>query len=199
MVKLKVIDFNPHEFEAFLEKTFHDKDLISDKSLVLGIEEGGKPLAKMLHRFLSQKFENIEIDIDYVKCQRPSTKLKKRNPQTETILKSILKILPKKILNYWRIQEHQRLMKKQDLDSAREVIFDENILWNMYSKIWIVDDAVDSGTTLASVVEAVKSRVGECISIKTLVVVTTSHQAKIKPDFSLYQQVLVRFPWSLDG
>lgn len=115
----------------------------------------------------------------------------------KSTLKSIFRILPKRFLNYLRLQEHRFLMKNHNLE--REIHFTNSIPWQRYSQIWIIDDAVDTGRTLEAVLNSVKMEVNDCLKIKTLVVTTTSNQAKTKPDFSLYHQVLVRFPWSLDG
>lgn len=196
--RLKVIDFNPQEFEEFLNQTFHQEDFTST-TLILGIEDGGKPLADFIFNFLSSKFTQNQFHVNFVKCQRPSTKEKKRNLLTENVLKSTFRWLPKSLLNYLRVLEHQKLMKFKHQNTEREINYNHPIDWQKFSKILIVDDAVDSGATLFAVLNSVKTNVKNCVTIKTLAVVTTSDQAKIKPDYSLYQQVLVRFPWSLDG
>ena len=65
--------------------------------------------------------------------------------------------------------------------------------------ILIVDDAVDSGSTIRIIKEVLIKKVGiekECIKI--LVLVKTRENSAIEPDVVKYRNVLVRFPWSKD-
>lgn len=66
-------------------------------------------------------------------------------------------------------------------------------------RILIVDDAVDSGFTLADVVENIKAHTNGA-DIRTAVITVTRKSAIIKPTYCLYRNsLLVRFPWSLDS
>lgn len=75
---LKVIDFNAKEFDEFLNQIFKNEQFKADNVLILGIEDGGKPLAQLTFEFLSNHFENSDFHLKFVKSQRPSTKVKKR-------------------------------------------------------------------------------------------------------------------------
>ena len=94
--------------------------------------------------------------------------------------------------------QHYYLMKNVQ-NSYREVIFSDKIDFSHYAKILIVDDAVDSGYTLKAVLDKVKENVKNESKIFSLAAVVTNKEACIWPDYTLYSDVLIRFPWSLDG
>lgn len=65
-------------------------------------------------------------------------------------------------------------------------------------KVLIVDDAVDSGATLQSVVEAVR-REAPCAEVRAAVLTVTRRNPLITPDYTLWNdRTLLRFPWSND-
>ena len=80
----------------------------------------------------------------------------------------------------------------------RELYLPENLQLDNYHKILIVDDAVDSGYTLKNVVDKLEKNNSSAKIYSLAVVVTDKNAVKI-PDYYLYSDVLIRFPWSLDG
>ena len=194
---MKVINFNQHVFEDFLDKNLSDFMIENDKLLILGIKEGGIPLAKIVVSYLENKYSN-SLDFETIICQRPSTKIKKSNQFKKSILKTLFQVTPQFILNRIRVLEHYYLMKNVQ-NSYREVIFSDKIDFSHYAKILIVDDAVDSGYTLKAVLDKVKENVKNESKIFSLAAVVTNKEACIWPDYTLYSDVLIRFPWSLDG
>lgn len=197
MVKpIKVIDFDPKVFHQFIEKMI-EENVFEDPLLIIGIEEGGKPLAEMMTMILQEK--KFDVAVEFVKCQRPTTSHKKKNLVRQKSLKTLFKFLPKSVLNQLRIWEHQRLMKPKNVRSNREVLNVEHIHFEPYHQIWVLDDAVDTGQTLKTVVNALHSNINKKVKLQTLVVTTTADEVILAADYSLYRGVLVRFPWSLDG
>ena len=68
------------------------------------------------------------------------------------------------------------------------------------ARILIVDDAVDSGSTMAAVRKAINAIANPSAVIKIAAITVTTPAPFIEPDFFLlYRYVLCRFPWSLDS
>lgn len=193
---MKVINFEQKNFDDFLENTLKDWKNDSSKILVLGIKEGGVYLAENVFQVLRSSAN--QVDLKFIKCQRPSTSVKKKNEFRKAFIQTIFKISPIIILDLLRNVEHYFLTKKS-IEYNREIILDETINFNLYDKIVIVDDAVDSGVTLQKVNDYVQNLAVKTTEVKSLAVVITSNNAIVTPDFYLYKDVLIRFPWSLDG
>lgn len=193
---MKVINFEQKNFDDFLENTLKDWKNDSSKILVLGIKEGGVYLAENVFQVLRNSAN--QVDLKFIKCQRPTTSVKKKNEFRKAFIQTIFKISPIIILDLLRNVEHYFLTKKS-IEYNREIILDEIINFNLYDKIVIVDDAVDSGVTLQKVNDYVQNLAVKTTEVKSLAVVITSNNAIVTPDFYLYKDVLIRFPWSLDG
>lgn len=194
---MKVVNFKRNEFESFLEISLKDWKIDSSKILILGIKEGGVHLAEDVYDFLTFESGN-EVDLKFIKCQRPSTSLKKKSNLRKQVLEFMFKISPVFVLDILRNIEHYFLTSKE-IEFNREVILEDEIDFNKYDKILIVDDAVDSGVTLVEVSKFVEQSNTINSLIKSLAVVVTSNNSIINPDYYLYKDVLIRFPWSLDG
>lgn len=194
---MKVVNFNIQEFEKFLNKTFVEYISTNQKILVLGIADGGIPVSVIVSNYLKTETKNI-VENESILVQRPSTKVKKKSLQREKMLKSIFKILPILILDYLRISEHKKLSKRTENDLIREVKYNSEIDFSIYDLILIVDDAVDSGASMKAVFDDLSAKISGLI-IKTLSVVVTQRKPIFEPDYFQFRDVLIRFPWSLDG
>ncbi|MDM1546507.1 hypothetical protein HX096_01360 [Empedobacter falsenii] len=192
---MKVVNFNQKIFESFLHEELKDFLIENSSVLIIGIKEGGIPIAEMVKVNL-ENITSTQLDFVTIKCQRPSTKSKKRNSFIKSSLKNLFKILPQFFLNQVRIYEHKFLMNNGNQD--RELYLPENLQLDNYHKILIVDDAVDSGYTLKNVVDKLEKNNSSAKIYSLAVVVTDKNAVKI-PDYYLYSDVLIRFPWSLDG
>lgn len=62
----------------------------------------------------------------------------------------------------------------------------------------VIDDAVDSGGTLACVMAALREALPPGTVLVSAVVTQTRPEPLVRPDFRLHDQVLCRFPWSFD-
>jgi hypoxanthine-guanine phosphoribosyltransferase len=124
-------------------------------------------------------------------------------------IRFVLKSLPYFVLNVLRNLEECFLQ----LFFSREAFVNENqhnlILQNFKDirrskispefPILIVDDAIDSGTTIKTVEEVLVKKLGiEKSCIKILAIVKTRENSIIEPDAVKYRNVLIRFPWSKD-
>lgn len=194
---MKVVNFDQKVFDSFLQKNLEKFLDENGNCLVVGIKEGGIPVAKMVVKQL-QKESYSKIDFVSVTCQRPSTKRKKSNQLIKITLQKSFKILPQSILNKLRVIEYKYLLHKAE-NNSREITFPINFDWKKYNKILVIDDAVDSGYSLKNVLDKIEKEINTKTSVISLTVVVTNKESVIVPDYYLYSDVLIRFPWSLDG
>jgi len=177
----KVITLNPEAFDSAckrLEKSVAKSGFIPD--MILSIRTGGLYVG-----------ESIFPDIPHtsVKLQRPSTKAKR------PCLHKLLKILPRPILDRLRIAESLWLERKKQTKPRPSLILPQ---LTEVKRILVVDDAVDSGFTLFTVMDAVKTARPDA-DIRSAVITQTTISPMIVPDYTLYNnQILIRFPWSMD-
>lgn len=129
-----------------------------------------------------------------IKCQRKSTSKKSGH----SLIWTIIRKLPLRIKNLMRIAEAKFLKNRPQ---SSEVYIDSYAL-NMLAvskRVLIVDDAVDSGTTLSSVIASINKLEGERM-IKSAVITITTSDPKIMPEYSLFNnETLIRFPWAKDN
>ncbi|WP_353081810.1 phosphoribosyltransferase [Tessaracoccus lapidicaptus] len=68
------------------------------------------------------------------------------------------------------------------------------------TRILVMDDAVDSGATLARVVHDLRSMLPDDVEVRTAAICQTreSGRSMIAPDYVVFERTLCRFHWSLD-
>lgn len=155
--------------------------------LILGIENGGKEIAIKI-------FENIDLKgINLNFC----VPIKKDNKKKNKTIRKILKFFPTFILDSLRILEAKMFFSKKHRGNFIEIKFPENLA--TFNKILVVDDAVDSGETLFTIIDSLK-RIAPKTLIKTAVLTITKDKPSIYPDYYIYNNhTLLRFPWSIDA
>ena len=164
--------------------------------LVVGIASGGSLVVDEMVR------SDPALRRADVSLYRPTTKLKRR---TRT-LGALVRRLPLPFRDRLRVLEDSilalapRRRRRSAADGAgREVVVDLGIEIGPASTILLVDDAVDSGGTLARASALVsKSVPGATIVTATLVDTRPNEDRDISVDFCWESGLLVRFPWSLD-
>lgn len=164
-----------------------------EPDVVVGILEGGGfvineiKTSKILKK---SHFENVLV-------QRKS-KLKRNS-----IILSLLKLLPYKVSNWLRNIESKKAEKAIDKLNLSELSNQNiDIKLNALSNkkidtILIVDDAIDTGKTMF-VVKNNLNNMFHNAEIKIAVISWTIKKSIVKPDYYLYENILVRFPWSKD-
>jgi uncharacterized protein len=169
-----------------------------DPTLLIGIRTGGLVVAEAMARSI----ERVPLVMPLT-CRRPSTAAKSRLP----MLHKVLARMPRDAVDTMRILEHrllaprrQRLAKVPHVDRTEAAVI-AALLQNALSsqRVLVVDDAIDSGVTLATVIELLRGTCPENTDIRTAVITVTLEQPRITPDYSLYNGVLCRFPWSFDA
>ena len=147
--------------------------------VVLGIESGGRYVAELL-------FDGVEHC--YVSLRRPGTAAK------QGALTKVLRRMPRFVNDALRLAESWVLSRR----TPRPAGFHLPEGLDGKQAILIVDDAVDSGSTMLSVRDAVVAAFPQAHARCAAIVVTTD-KPLIVPDYSLYlKNFLIRFPWSAD-
>lgn len=129
-----------------------------------------------------------------VSLHRPSTNAKR------PWLMSLVRFLPLWLRNLLRIAE-SHLLSRMPHDQASPPELPDNIVRAARAgkRILIVDDAVDSGATLASVLSAISNLPGER-AIASAVITVTTDSPIVTPTYYIYNNnTLIRFPWSSDN
>lgn len=185
---MKVITVSHNEFDnmcAELQeqvwKSAYDYDVL------IGVARAGV--------YVAEKFEAKEFYI--IKSQRGGTAAKRG------AVNSILLNMPA-FFNCFLRKAESKILEWKDAfkrPSLKEVEIDEKLTLRLNEgghKVLIVDDAVDSGGSLLSVVEAVR-RISPNNIIRTAVITVTRKKVLIDPDYALFRNsTLLRFPWAGD-
>nr|WP_262916429.1 phosphoribosyltransferase family protein [Aestuariivivens sediminis] len=142
----------------------------------------------------NQKFEKAYYTS--VKVQRANEYMKR-----SLIFRMVLKGLPYGILNYLRRYESKKAVKsllriEKDMPSVKSLVIPVNSSQKI-KNVLIIDDAIDTGKTMLLVKDNLKLQFPEA-NIKTAVLSWTLGNSIVKPDYYIFKNVLVRFPWSKD-
>jgi hypoxanthine phosphoribosyltransferase len=76
----------------------------------------------------------------------------------------------------------------------------EEVVAKGIQRVAVVDDAVDSGATLACVMRTLRESLPASVEVRSAVITTTRlpELTAGHPDFKIYDLTLLRFPWSFD-
>jgi|TARA_R110002049_G_scaffold138352_2_gene298358 hypoxanthine phosphoribosyltransferase len=188
---MKVLTLNTETFEKESLKLISKLEVNPD--LVVGILSGGGHVLEAIKQHPNVKSSLFEV----VTLQRQSTNVKQR------FLKPVLSILPYSILNWLRILESNSVKAKisnLDLEKLQDntIAFDTvNTIAKPIKNMLIIDDAIDSGKTMFVVKSNLQQKFPKA-KIKIAVLAWTIDSSIIKPDYYLYNNTLLRFPWSND-
>jgi hypoxanthine phosphoribosyltransferase len=143
-----------------------------------------------LKQMIDGEYDNSKFHI--LKMQRKTTPVK--NILFNKIKLQLLRKLPNSILNFLRNIEHKIYLKTKFSEVSKNKITIKNF---NKKKILIVDDAIDTGSTMKLIIDSIKDSNPESI-VKTAVIVRTNHNSIVVPDYLIFKNILIRFPWSLD-
>lgn len=192
---MEVINFDEDCFKSFY-KRIYDEISFFDEILVIGVASAGVPIQEGLADYLLSC--DIKVEQATIKCSRPSTNIKKSNSFMSRTIKFFLSILPIFFLDMLRVLEHKFLSRRQLMNNRRELSWIKSPVKDNYNLVIIVDDAVDSGHSIKIVLDSVNTLLNY-EAILTAVIVETQKNPIFSPDVSMYKNVLIRFPWSLDA
>lgn len=156
--------------------------------IIVGIRTGGEYVAReMLPSFPGAHLAIVEL-------HRPSTPHK-------SILRPLLRRLPGRMLDLMRIVE-ARMLALRPRRPIPKVEIGADIRALLPARVLVVDDAVDSGVTLAAIIEGLRAESGDGRGesrVRSAVITVTTPRPAVSPDFALYRNhTLIRFPWSMD-
>ena len=186
----RVLTLSEPEFCLEAEKIISEvKKNKLQPDLVIGITTGGAILAERMKPLLNADFVDV-------KCQRASTGMKKKFR-----MKVVLKWLPQFINNNLRILEHHYRQWRASPVCVRQTVVAKKTVTSSIveaSSILIVDDAIDSGSTMSSVIDFVRE-LNSTAKITTAAITVTWRHPCVLPDIALYENTLIRFHWSDDA
>jgi hypoxanthine phosphoribosyltransferase len=166
--------------------------------LLVGIRTGGLVVAEAMARA-----SDAQVPVLPLTCRRAGTDAKSRF----TLLPIILAALPRAAVDGLRWLEHRLLTtrrrsqaKIQLIDHVEAAAIGEYLAQGSpAARVLVVDDAVDSGVTLATVLRVLRENSPSDTQFRSAVITVTLAQPLAEPDFVLYRGVLCRFPWSFDA
>jgi hypoxanthine phosphoribosyltransferase len=164
--------------------------------LLLGVRRGGYVVAE--HMLTATATSSITL-LPITRC-RPTTIRKNKS----TLINTLVRKLPRLLSDRLRVIEHMILTENRPLkptafapDEAELANSESFLLAHPNAQILVVDDAVDTGATLAGILELLRVAAPKA-AVRTAAIVTTTSRPLVEPDYSLYRHELCRFPWSLD-
>lgn len=163
--------------------------------LVVGIANGGvRVMDELIDSGIFRGNSSVGVKRVVVRRQRPGTVAKQR------LAGKFLAHIPRWSANILRrIESAMRGIKSRLIKpEVSELILDESVVQALSdaSNILIVDDAVDTGATLAAVKRSVEKVTAA--TVRTAVITVTLKNPLIFPDYHLIAE-LIRFPWSVDN
>ncbi|MCM1518075.1 MAG: phosphoribosyltransferase domain-containing protein [Pseudoflavonifractor sp.] len=159
--------------------------------VIIGILRGGGYVADQISRhFPSAKRADVTL------------RRKSSDAKDSCLVRTLMHYTPQIILNLARIAESYctRYRPLQERDSEMELSEDiADFLSYAPRHILVVDDAIDSGATMLTVVSYLRRLYPHCV-ISTAAITVTTPKPAIKADFCIYNNdTLIRFPWAADS
>ncbi|MBH1928443.1 phosphoribosyltransferase [Serratia rubidaea] len=160
--------------------------------LIVGVATGGEFVAKKIA-------ERLNVPTLIIKRQRNATKYKSKFK-----ISKLLPLLPRVVNDKLRIVEIKynewMFNKKGRIISPGNVIFKEGDVEQLArsKKIILVDDSVDSGGTFVDCLKFLNNHCEQGTTIKTAALNVTFSDPVVKPDFCMYEEILLRCPWAND-
>lgn len=186
----EIVTFDQNALEsacATLAATVHASGFNYD--IAVAIASGGVFVAGC---FPDTKFFTVEQ-------RRKSTGMKKQ------YLRSVLQRLPRRINDFLRIVESRmsalkaRMVRPRIVETPLPEDLTVFLSENPRASVLVIDDAVDSGATLLSVMTAI-SHAAPGALVEAAVITVTRRRPLVSPRFALYRNnTLIRFPWSNDS
>lgn len=163
---------------------------------IVAIASGGLPVSNRI-RLAFPESKLLEVT-----KRRPTTAVKEANGQ---LLKRIMKRLPYYATDLLRRAEHWSRYTERDFNvdpvevPPKELVVPEIDLLSIPSsaRILIVDDAIDTGTTIEFVTSLFR-RHSNHFFIKTAAITVTAVNPYAKSDYFVYYGTNIRFYWSGD-
>jgi uncharacterized protein len=166
--------------------------------LVVGIRTGGLVVAQSMIRAASTPLPVLALT-----CRRELTPVKSRLKPVRTLLSA----LPQPAADLLRRVEHRLitapracLARPRQIDRAEAAAIGARVtMLPLPAKLLVIDDAVDSGATLATALQVLRDVCPQATEIRSAVITQTLDHPIVRPDYVLHRGTLCRFPWSFDA
>lgn len=193
---MHVITLDESEFEKDCKSLAVKISESGDVIALIGVRTGGATVAKSIFSYL----EKQGSDLEYYEAgaSRYATSAKNSNG-----VKSFFRYVPMLFLDWLRVVEHYIVNLRMTLsdNAERSVSLDNQLVDYLANlddgRLFIIDDAIDSGATVKTLIDEINLLNPE-LEVKVAVLVVTQKKPLVSPDIFLYQNVLIRFPWSSD-
>ena len=193
---MNVITLNEAEFNRACDSLAIKIAEVGDTAALIGVRAGGAMVAEKVFVYLQK--QGIHLEYYEVGASRYATAAKNSYG-----IKSSFKYIPVFILDWLRIIEHYivNLRMKLSEEVERSVCLDDKLVDYLAGldagRLIIIDDAIDSGATVKALIDKI-NLINPELEVKVAVLVVTQKKPLVSPDVCLYQNVLIRFPWSSD-
>ena len=193
---MKVVTLHPGAFEqACAELAQRCFDWRPD--LLIGIRAGGYVVAEAMRSALGDEAPPLLP----ITRQRASTHAK----QNSRFIRRVLPHLPYSVTDRLRVLEHRALTSRHkpaepphwEPDHQELVQLQAQLHGTPSHRILVIDDAVDTGTTLCAVMDIVH-QLAPAAQLRSAAIVQSTPQPAIVPNYVLHTRQLCRFPWSHD-
>lgn len=167
-------------------------------TVIVGIRTGGLTVAHAMVVGASSQPPVLPLT-----CRRVTTGAKSSLP----LLRTILGNLPRPLVDTLRRAEHRFVTagrvqrgRRQEVDRAEATAIAEHLATAPAPpRILVADDAVDSGTTLSTVIGLLGDVSPPGSEIRSAAITQTLDNPTTSPDYVLFRGTLCRFPWSFDA
>lgn len=191
---MKVISLLGSDFSDACQKLKVKVTEVYEPDLVVGIATGGAIVVEKM------KFD-ADKKIVIIKRQRPFTKTKKKIklevwlPLIPRWVNNIIRVLELKF-NEYRFNKNRANAnnKKSELLILEGSVEDISAA----NKILLVDDSVDSGGTFKECIDFINQHVKPGAELRTSSINVTFDNPLVQPTYTLYQKIIVRYPWASD-
>lgn len=168
--------------------------------VIVGVRRGGSIVCDAMLRDMPAAAYTLRAD---VRLQRPSTRRKGAG------FSKILVTLPRPVLDWLRIVESLTLDAKRRLRDMRgskpatPVDIPAELAAALTGAaapcVLIIDDAIDSGETLFSIITALK-QLNARAEIRVAALTVTTRTPRVDADYALHRdRTLLRLPWAADA
>jgi hypoxanthine phosphoribosyltransferase len=185
-------------FDAACVELMRSVEADYSPALVVGIRSGGLAVAQSMLRAASTPAPVLPLT-----CRRELTQVKSRLKP----VRALLSALPQPAADLLRQVEHRLITaprahrsRPRQIDRTEADAIGAGVaMLPAPAKILVIDDAVDSGTTLATALQVLRDVCPPGTEIRSAVITQTLDHPLVHPDYVLHRGTLCRFPWSFDA
>ena len=193
---MNVITLDDEKFERVCVSLANKIKEYGEPLALVGVRNGGAVVARHVFDHLAK--ENKGLRYFEAGASRKSTTAK-----SSAGIKNVLSRLPSMLSDWLRLMEYYLVSLRMRLFQAvdRAIKLDSDLLDYITTldsgRLFIIDDAIDSGATVKNLLDE-PDVINPALEYKVAVIVVTQKKPLIHPDVSVFDNILLRYPWSND-